>query len=123
MVVTSYGRNKNLDDEINLKTKRRPILASTTASRLLKKCVVKLREHRVTSIEKSDMVDKSVMLVIKPQGGAELLNILAVVDNICAVVFLKQLLFQFQHLHNHHTLEVINNNNKFVFSTKYSIFE
>ena len=35
MVVTSYDRNKNRDDEIK-KTKRRSIIASAIASRLLK---------------------------------------------------------------------------------------
>ena len=34
MIVTSYGRNKNLDDETK-KMKRRPIIASAIASRLL----------------------------------------------------------------------------------------
>ena len=36
MAVTSYGRNKNRDDEIK-KTKRRPIIAPAIAVRLLKK--------------------------------------------------------------------------------------
>ena len=36
MAVTSYGRNKNHDDEIK-KTKRRPIIAPAIAVRLLKK--------------------------------------------------------------------------------------
>ena len=36
MVVTSYGRKKNLDDEMK-KTKRRPILAPAIAVRLLKR--------------------------------------------------------------------------------------
>ena len=37
MAVTSYGRNKNHDDEIKKKTKRRPIIASAIAVRLLNK--------------------------------------------------------------------------------------
>ena len=55
MAVTSYGRNKNHDDEIK-KTKRRPIIASAIAVRLLKKrqrpntiqilWIVKNQEHR-----------------------------------------------------------------------------
>ena len=39
MVETSYGRNKNHDDEIK-KTKRRPIIAPAIAVRLLKMILV-----------------------------------------------------------------------------------
>ena len=37
MAVTSYGRNKNDDDEIKKKTKRRSIIAPAIAVRLLNK--------------------------------------------------------------------------------------
>ena len=35
VAVTSYGRNKNHDDEMKKKTKRRPIIAPAIAVRLL----------------------------------------------------------------------------------------
>ena len=46
MAVTSYGRNKNHDDEIK-KTKRRPIIAPAIAVRLLKTLLIKFPGHLI----------------------------------------------------------------------------
>ena len=56
VAVTSYGRNKNHDDEIK-KTKRRPIIAPAIAVRLLKK--IKMKSQKTTS-EKANFCSNTV---------------------------------------------------------------
>ena len=75
MAVTSYGRNKNHDDEIKKKTKRRPIIASAIAVRLLKK---KQAEANNTSAKLSQLFkDKHVhkMLQLRePRSSVSRIN-------------------------------------------------
>ena len=65
MAVTSYGRNKNHDDEIKKKTKRRPIIASAIAVRLLNsknQSEIAACEQKTTS-EKANFCSNTVFLL------------------------------------------------------------
>ena len=66
MVVTSYGRNKNRDDEIK-KTKRRPIIAPAIAVRLLirNNNIAKKQQEKLTKKDKTNLA--SIMTNDKSQ--------------------------------------------------------
>ena len=70
MAVTSYGRNKNHDDEIKKKkTKRRPIIASAIAVRLLIKFLTnqKLFGKNLETIISSKHAKEEQICIWEPQ--------------------------------------------------------
>ena len=72
MAVTSYGRNKNHDDEIKKTKRRRPIIAPAIAVRLLKKINIHSIEtasevNHESSVKQN--IDQKVKRILKKESA------------------------------------------------------